>query len=59
MIKKLIVSIAAFVHIFFVTRAIEATSTIKHVFVIAMENTDAKQIYGNLKRAPYINKFIA
>jgi hypothetical protein len=58
MIKKLTVSIAVFVHMFFVTQVTEAASAIKHVFVIAMENTDANQIYGNLKRAPYINKSI-
>lgn len=28
---------------------------IKHVFVIAMENKDANQIYGNKQQAPYIN----
>jgi hypothetical protein len=32
----------------------EAASVIKHVVVIAMENTDAVEIYGS-KRAPYIN----
>lgn len=31
------------------------TSVIKHVFVIAMENHDASQIYGNTTDAPYIN----
>jgi hypothetical protein len=31
------------------------TSVIKHVFVIAMENHDANQIYGNTTNAPYIN----
>jgi phosphatidylinositol-3-phosphatase len=31
------------------------TSVIKHVFVIAMENHDASQIYGNNADAPYIN----
>jgi hypothetical protein len=31
------------------------TSTIKYVFVIAMENHDASQIYGNTTDAPYIN----
>jgi phospholipase C len=31
------------------------TSLIKHVFVIAMENHDASQIYGNTTDAPYIN----
>jgi phosphatidylinositol-3-phosphatase len=30
-------------------------SHIEHVFVVAMENTDAAQIYGNSARAPYIN----
>jgi hypothetical protein len=58
MIKKLRILIAAFVHILFMMQAAEAASTIKYVFVIAMENTDAEQIYGNLKNAPYINKDI-
>jgi hypothetical protein len=31
------------------------SSVIKHVFVIAMENHDASQIYGNTTNAPYIN----
>jgi hypothetical protein len=31
------------------------TSVIKYVFVIAMENHDASQIYGNTTDAPYIN----
>src|SRR5262249_42941523 len=30
-------------------------SAIKFVFVIAMENHDASQIYGNTTNAPYIN----
>src|SRR3954467_6284734 len=30
-------------------------SAIQHVFVIAMENHDASQIYGNTTNAPYIN----
>src|SRR3954452_17904826 len=30
-------------------------SVIQHVFVIAMENHDASQIYGNTTNAPYIN----
>ena len=30
-----------------------------HVFVIAMENHDAGQIYGNTAKAPYINKLKA
>jgi len=58
MIKKLAVSITVFIHILFMAQAAKAASAIKHVFVIAMENTDAKQIYGNLKRAPYINMSI-
>jgi phosphatidylinositol-3-phosphatase len=28
---------------------------IRHVIVIAMENVDARDIYGNVKQAPYIN----
>jgi hypothetical protein len=32
-----------------------ATSVIKHIFVIAMENHDAAQIYGNTSDTPYIN----
>jgi hypothetical protein len=31
------------------------TAVIKHVFVIAMENHDGSQIYGNTSDAPYIN----
>lgn len=31
------------------------TSAIQHVFVIAMENHDSSQIYGNITSAPYIN----
>lgn len=31
------------------------SSMIKYVFVIAMENHDASQIYGNTTNAPYIN----
>lgn len=31
------------------------SSHIQHVFVIAMENHDASQIYGNTSSAPYIN----
>jgi hypothetical protein len=31
------------------------TSVIKHVFVIAMENHDAKEVYGDTTDAPYIN----
>jgi hypothetical protein len=31
------------------------TSVIKHVFVIAMENHDASEVYGDTKDAPYIN----
>jgi len=31
------------------------TAHIKYVFVVAMENTDASQIYGNTTDAPYIN----
>src|SRR3954452_13564600 len=30
-------------------------SVIQHVFVIAMENHDSSQIYGNTTDAPYIN----
>jgi hypothetical protein len=31
------------------------SSVIKHVFVIAMENHDSTQVYGNTSNAPYIN----
>ncbi len=31
-------------------------AVIKHVIVIAFENTDARRIYGNHLQAPYINK---
>jgi phosphatidylinositol-3-phosphatase len=33
-------------------------SVLQHVFVIAMENTDASQIYGNTTDAPYINNIL-
>jgi hypothetical protein len=56
MIKKLTIPIAALVHVLFAMQAAEAASVIKHVFVIVMENTDADQIYGKLKRARYINE---
>jgi hypothetical protein len=39
-------------------QAAAAASAIHHVFVIAMENTDAKEIYGNHQRAPYIHQAI-
>src|SRR5258707_8279677 len=32
-----------------------AAPVLQHVFVIAMENHDASQIYGNTTDAPYIN----
>ena len=32
-----------------------AAAAIKHVIVIVMENTDAREIYGNFEKAPYIN----
>jgi hypothetical protein len=35
--------------------AAATSSVIKYVFVIAMENHDASQIYGNTTDAPYIN----
>jgi len=37
------------------TTGAATSSVIKHVFVIAMENHDASQIYGNTTNAPYIN----
>ncbi len=52
------VPIAALVHIAFAVAPAKAAAAIKHVIVIAMENTDAGQIYGKLKLAPYINKSI-
>ena len=58
MIKKLTALIVAFAHILFTTKAAEAASAIKHVFVIVMENKDAKEIYGNLIHAPYINNSV-
>lgn len=36
-------------------RMADAEPVIKHVFVIAMENTSADQIYGNTTLAPYLN----
>jgi hypothetical protein len=48
--------LAAIAPLLFMPRHVEAASAIKTVIVIAMENTDAQQIYGDKKRAPYINK---
>jgi len=58
MMRKLAVPFAACVHILFTMQAAGAASAIKHVFVIVMENTDAEQIYGVTKRAPYINSLL-
>src|SRR5438093_2161006 len=58
MTKQVAAAIAAFVHILFTTHAVEAASAIKHVFVIVMENTDADQIYGVTRRAPFINSLL-
>jgi phosphatidylinositol-3-phosphatase len=41
--------------LFVLAESATSTPRIKHVFVIAMENTDASQIYGNTAQAPYIN----
>ncbi len=55
MIKTLTAALAASVYILFAIPPADAASAIKHVIVIAMENTDAKEIYGKKDRAPYIN----
>jgi len=47
--------LAAMAPLLFMQHQVEAASAIKTVIVIAMENTDAKQIYGNTALAPYIN----
>src|SRR5882757_4955311 len=47
--------LAAIAPLLFAPQQAEAASAIKTVIVIAMENTDAEQIYGKTKRAPYIN----
>src|SRR5581483_7899598 len=54
-IHRLAASIAALGYILFAAQAVAAESAIKHVFVIAMENTDAGTIYGNMQETPYIN----
>lgn len=60
MLRKLITLIPTFAHMFFVTMSpAQADSDIKFVFVIVMENTDANQVYGNSKRARYINESLA
>jgi hypothetical protein len=46
--------LAAIAPLLFMPPQVEAASAIKTVIVIAMENTDAKEIYGS-KLAPYIN----
>jgi hypothetical protein len=53
--KNLMHLLAAMMPLLFVPQQAEAASAIKTVIVIAMENTDAKQIYGKTARAPYIN----
>jgi hypothetical protein len=50
--------LAAMAPLLFMPQHVEAASVIKTVIVIAMENTDAKQIYGNKARAPYINNIL-
>jgi hypothetical protein len=47
--------LAAIAPLLFMPQQVEAASAIKTVIVIAMENTDANQIYGKKQRAPYIN----
>jgi phosphatidylinositol-3-phosphatase len=56
--KLVLVCIATLSYIFSLNVPAEATSVIKHVIVIAMENTDKKQLYGNNESAPYINNYI-
>lgn len=58
MIPRLAAPIAACACLLFVAPAVAAQSVIKHVFVIAMENTDAATIYGNKVEAPYINNVL-
>jgi phosphatidylinositol-3-phosphatase len=36
----------------------KAATPIRHVFVIAMENHDARQIYGNVREAPFIQTLL-
>lgn len=45
----------AMISLAFMPQPAIAASVIKNVIVIAMENTDAKEIYGKPARAPYIN----
>src|SRR5437667_4727070 len=58
MVNKMTIPLAAFACILLAMQSAPASSVIKHVFVITMENTDADQIYGKPKRAPFINKSI-
>src|SRR5262249_1211327 len=51
----LVVLLSILAHLLLSIQSSEAGS-IKVVFVIIMENTDADQIYGKSKRAPYINE---
>jgi len=48
-------ALAASLHCLAAVQGAEAASVIKHVFVITMENKDARQIYGHPELAPYIN----
>jgi len=55
MTQRLVVLLSILAHLLLSIQSSEAGS-IKVVFVIIMENTDADQIYGKSKRAPYINE---
>ena len=55
MTKKLVVLISIFADLLLSIQSSEAGST-KFAFVVTMENTDADEIYGKSKRAPYINE---
>jgi phosphatidylinositol-3-phosphatase len=58
MMKVFAMPIAIVVHTLLVILPASAASAIKFVFVITMENTDSKQIYGKPARAPYLNNII-
>jgi phosphatidylinositol-3-phosphatase len=52
---RLVIALCALLLLALPVRETKA-GAIEHVIVIAMENQDARRIYGNTREAPYINK---
>jgi phosphatidylinositol-3-phosphatase len=56
MSPRLLALLLALTALFVVPARDTHATVIKHVIVIAMENVDARDIYGNTRQAPYINR---